>query len=175
MKVVCETERLIIRHFNLGDVDFIIELLNEDSFIRYIADKNVRTKVDAENYLHNGPFYSYKTFGFGLNLVELKSTGAPIGMCGLLKRKELEYPDIGYAFLPSFCGKGYAYEAMCSILKDGVLMHSLQKVLAVTLPDNVSSSTLLRRAGFTFLGEMELYNSQNNVYEYQVEKGGQVI
>lgn len=171
MKVVCETPRLIIRHFNLGDVDFIIKLLNEDSFIRYIADKNVRTKVDAENYLHNGPFYSYKMFGFGLNLVELKSTGAPIGMCGLLKRKELDYPDIGYAFLPNFCGKGYAYEATSSILKDGILTHSLQKILAITLPDNVRSSALLKKVGFTFVGEMALYNSQNNVYEYRVRKG----
>ncbi|MEB8433367.1 hypothetical protein OO007_14095 [Cocleimonas sp. KMM 6892] len=47
MTVVCETDRLIIRRFQLLDAEFIVRLLNEESFIRYIADKNVRTNADA--------------------------------------------------------------------------------------------------------------------------------
>lgn len=168
MKVVCETERLIIRHLQLEDVEFVIRLLNDDSFIRYIADKDVRTKTDAETYLLNGPINSYKALGFGLNLVELKSSGTPIGMCGLLKRTELEYPDIGFAFLPEFCGKGYAYEATCSILKEGISTYSLQNILAVTLPNNLGSNALLQKAGFNLVGEVELYDSLNNLYEYRV-------
>lgn len=169
MKIVCETERLLIRRFQLEDVDFIIRLLNEESFIRYIADKNVRTKADAERYLLDGPFDSYETFGFGLSLVELKADGMPIGMCGLLKRAELEHPDVGYAFLPEFCGKGYAYEALCATLNDAVLTHALPTILAVTLPDNISSNALLKKAGFKSVGRMELYGLENNLYEYRAE------
>ena len=170
MKVVCETDRLIIRHLHLEDAKFIIRLLNEESFIRYIADKNVRTKTDAENYLLNGPLDSYKSIGYGLNLVELKSTGISIGMCGLLKRTELEYPDIGYAFLPEFCGMGFAHEAAISILNDGVTTHALQTILAVTSPDNLSSNALLSKIGFNCIGEMELYGLQNKVYEYRSQE-----
>ncbi len=170
MKVVGETDRLTIRHLQLKDATFIIRLLNEESFIRYIADKNVRSKLDAENYLVHGPFESYKAFGYGLNLVVLKRTGTPIGMCGLLKRTELEHPDIGYAFLPEFCGMGYAYEAALSILNDAVTTHSLQTILAVTSPDNSNSITLLKKAGFNSLGVMELYGSKNNIYEYRSQK-----
>jgi RimJ/RimL family protein N-acetyltransferase len=169
MTVVCETDRLIIRHFQLSDAEFIVRLLNEESFIRYIADKNVRTNADAENYLLNGPLNSYKTFGFGLNLIELKSSRTPVGMCGLLKRTELDHPDIGFAFLPEFCGKGFAHEATLSVLNDGFSTHALQTILAVTLPDNVSSNDLLRKAGFNAIGKMELYGSENNVYEYRVK------
>lgn len=167
MKVVCETDRLIIRNLQLEDAEFIIRLLNEESFIRYIADKNVRTKTDAQNYLLNGPLASYKSLGYGLNLVQLKTTGTPIGMCGLLKRVELDHPDVGYAFLPEFCGMGFAYEATLSILNDGVTTHSLQTILAVTSPDNLSSRALLNKVGFNSIGEMQLYDSLNNVYEYR--------
>lgn len=170
MKVVCETDRLIIRHLQLEDAEFIIRLLNEESFIRHIADKNVRTKTDAKNYLLNGPLDSYESLGYGLNLVQLKSSGTPIGMCGLLKRAELEHPDIGYAFLPEFCGVGFAHEAALSILNDGVTTHFLQTILAVTSPDNLSSKALLSKVGFNPIGEMELYGLQNKVYEYRSQK-----
>jgi len=168
MKVVCETERLIVRQFNVKDVEFIVRLLNEESFIRYITDKNVRTNTDAMNYLNNGPISSYQVYGFGLNLVLLKKTEIPIGICGLLKREELEYPDLGYAFLPEFFGKGYASEAADSVLKKEMATHSINTALAVTLQDNLSSNKLLNKLGFSLNGTMELYGSQNNVYEYHL-------
>jgi RimJ/RimL family protein N-acetyltransferase len=167
MKVVCETERLIIRQLNITDAEFIVHLLNEESFIRYIADKNVRTTADAIKYLNNGPISSYQVYGFGLNLVQLKGTDAPIGMCGLLKRAELGHPDLGFAFLPGFWGKGYAREAADAVLKKGMAAHALSTVLAVTLPDNVSSNSLLQKVGFRLTGTMALYGLQNNLYEYR--------
>jgi len=166
--IVCESERLIVRHFTLDDSAFIIELLNQESFIRYIADKNVRTVADAENYLLAGPMASYKQFGFGLSMVVLKATNTPIGMCGLLKRDELQYPDLGYAFLPNFCGQGYALEAANSVLDTGMSAYSLDLVLAVTLPDNHNSNRLLQNAGFRQSGVIDLYDSENNLYEYRL-------
>jgi len=166
--IVCESERLIVRHFTLDDSEFIIELLNQESFIRYIADKNVRTIADAENYLLAGPMASYKQFGFGLSLVALKATNTPIGMCGLLKRDELQHPDLGYAFLPDFCGQGYALEAAKSVLNVGMVAHSLDTILAVTLPNNHNSNRLLQNAGFTQSGTIDLYDSENNLYEYRL-------
>ena len=168
MKVVCETDRLVIRFFNINDAEFIVQLLNEESFIRCIGDKNVRTNTDAINYLTNGPILSYQEHGFGINLVELKETGKPIGTCGLLKREALGFPDLGYAFLPEFWGKGYALEAADAILKKEIITHSLNTVLAVTFPANLSSNSLLKKIGFTLKGTMELYGLQNNVYEYRV-------
>lgn len=168
MKLVCETERLTIRHFNLNDAEFIVRLLNEESFIRCIADKNVRTNTDAINYLTNGPILSYQAYEFGLSLVLLKGTETPIGMCGFLKRDELTHPDLGYAFLPEFWGKGYANEAADSVLKEGMAANSLNTVLAVTLPDNFSSNSLLKKIGFCLKGTIEMYGSQNNLYEYSV-------
>jgi len=166
MIIVCKTNRLVIRHLTLDDAAFMVKLLNEESFIRYIADKNVRNITDAENHLRTGPMASYKEFGYGLNIVTLKGSGKPIGICGLLKRDELQHPDLGFAFLPNYCGKGFALEAADAVLKQSINTHSLKTILAVTLPDNLSSNKLLEKVGFIRHGMVELYNSQNNLYQF---------
>ncbi|MDV6315324.1 GNAT family N-acetyltransferase [Idiomarina sp. HP20-50] len=168
MKIVCETERLVIRQFNLDDAEFIIRLLNEESFIRYIADKKVRTNADAVNYLTDGPLLSYTENGYGLNLVLLKEAKVPIGMCGLIKRNEFKHPDLGFAFLPEFCGKGYALEAAVTVLEKEMKSYSLTKVLAVTFEDNRNSIGLLEKMGFSLKGTIKLHNSQNYLYDYSV-------
>ena len=101
MKII-ETERLLLRQLSTGDADFILELLNEPSFIQNIGDRGVRTLADANLYIMNGPVASYARNGFGLYLVILKETDEPIGICGLIKRNGLDDVDIGYAFCRSF-------------------------------------------------------------------------
>lgn len=167
MKAICETERLVIRQFSLRDTEFILRLLNDESFIRHIADKNVRSQEDAVNYLANGPISSYETYGFGFYLVLLKGKNVPIGMCGLIKRGELDLPDLGYAFLPQFCGQGYAREAAEVVLQKEMSSHALDTVLAITFPGNQRSISLLEKIGFRFKGTMALYGLHNNLYEYQ--------
>src|SRR2546429_7874449 len=97
---VLDTKRLNLRWLDVDDADFIVELLNDPSFIRFIGDKGVRSLDDARNYILNGPVASYEQFGFGLYATDLKETHVPIGICGILKRDTLPHPDIGFAFLP---------------------------------------------------------------------------
>ena len=145
--IVLETERLFLRGFDVADAEFILALLNEPSFLRYIGDKKVRTVEDAAQYILNGPVASYERYGFGLCLVELKETHTPIGMCGLLKREELPDPDIGFAFLPDFLNKGFAFEAAAAVLKDARERLKLERVLAITNQDNEASIRLLQKLG----------------------------
>lgn len=168
MSIICTTERLSVREFELGDAEFIVRLLNEESFIRYIADKNVRTIEGAENYLKQGPIASYQQHGFGLNLVLIRETNTPIGMCGVLKRAELEIPDLGYAFLPEYCGQGYAKEAAEWVLKATMDKYQIETVAAVTLVENAASNRLLVNVGFEFQQVMELYGSPNNLYQFRI-------
>ncbi len=66
---IIETDRLILRHLSANDAPFILELLNDPSFIQNIGDRGVRTIADAEAYITKGPVASYKKNGFGLELV----------------------------------------------------------------------------------------------------------
>ena len=145
---VLETARLTLRRIANDDAPFIVTLLNDPDFLRYIGDRNVRTIEDAHRYLATGPGAMYERFGHGLWLVTLTSTNEPLGICGLLKRDTLEDVDLGYAFLPQFRSQGYAEEAArgCMAYAGGVL--GLRRVVAIVQPDNARSIRLLEKLGF---------------------------
>src|SRR6201991_4988 len=148
--LVLETERLLLRPITTDDAPFVLTLLNEPSFLRFIGDKKVRNLEDARQYLLNGPIASYERHGFGLLLVEFKHSNTPAGMCGLLKREELPDPDIGFAFLPAYWNKGLAFEAATAVMNDARERLKLTKILAIVSPDNVASIKLLERLGLSF-------------------------
>ncbi len=147
---VLETNRLSVRKLTVEDAPFILRLVNEPSWLRFIGDRGVHSLTDAQKYILNGPLASYERFGFGLYLVQLKEGQIPIGMCGLLKRDVLEDVDIGYALLPEFCGKGYAQEAAAAVLALGRSTFGLKCIAAVVAPDNQSSIKLLKKLGFHY-------------------------
>lgn len=147
---VLNTERLTLRRFTTDDAQFVLTLLNEPSFLRYIGDKKVRSLEDARQYIVNGPIASYDRNDFGLFVVELRESRAPIGICGLLRREELPAPDIGFAFVPAARGKGFAFEAATAVLQDARDKLRLQRIVAITSLDNEASIQLLQRLAFTF-------------------------
>jgi RimJ/RimL family protein N-acetyltransferase len=149
MKVV-ETDRLTLRRLAVEDSAFILELVNDPDWLRFIGDRGVRTLEDARTYLLNGPLAMYERTGFGLYAVELKSDSVPIGMCGLIKRDGLADVDIGFAYLPQYRAHGYAYEAASAVLAYGRSEFGLKRIVAITSPDNERSIQLLEKLGFTF-------------------------
>jgi ribosomal-protein-alanine N-acetyltransferase len=142
------TERLELREFSAADADFVLRLLNEPSFLRYIGDRGVRTSEDARRYIADGPVAGYARHGHGLLRVLRKSDGAGIGMCGVLKRDTLPDPDIGFSFLPQYWSQGYALEAARAVMAHARGVLGLERILAITTQDNESSMRLLGRLGF---------------------------
>jgi ribosomal-protein-alanine N-acetyltransferase len=155
MATVGETERLRLRHLSGADAAFMLELLTDPDYIRNIADRGVRTVEDAERYILAGPAASYEKFGFGLYLVELKQPLQPIGLCGLLRRDYHPDVEIGYAFLPAGRGQGYVLESATAVLE---VARSLEvdRLVAVTTPDNQPSIRVLEKLGFQFEGMVKL-------------------
>ncbi|SMD46197.1 Protein N-acetyltransferase, RimJ/RimL family [Aquiflexum balticum DSM 16537] len=164
-----KTERLILRKLTFYDSIFIVKLLNSPGWIEFIGDRGVRTEEDAKGYLQNGPLLSYEKNGFGLYLVELLETGDPIGMCGILKRDNLEHPDLGFAFLPEFMGKGYAYEAADAVVKYARKQLRIETLLAITLPENATSIKLLGKLGMKYDGVVKSPDSKENLNLYKLE------
>ena len=93
---------------------------------------------------------SYAKNGFGLYLVALKDTLAPIGICGLIKRDGLDEPDIGYALLPEFWSNGYALEAASAMMTFAQETLGLNRIVAITSPDNQASIRVLNNLGLQF-------------------------
>lgn len=145
-----ETARLRLRDIAPSDAPFILTLLNEPSFLQNIGDRGVRTPDDARAYIENGPMASYARHGFGLYLVELRDSREPIGICGLLRRDALPDPDLGYAFLPGYWGRGYAFESAAAVRHYVREQLGVRRLLAIVSPANDASIRLLERLGFSF-------------------------
>jgi RimJ/RimL family protein N-acetyltransferase len=147
---ILETERLVLRWMSTDDAEFILQLLNEPSWLHFIGDRGVRTLEDARTYIVKGPVEMYTRLGFGLYVVELKESGIPIGICGLVKREFLDNVDIGFAFLPTYWAKGYAYESASAVMSYGTGVLGLKRIVAITSPDNRSSVRLLEKLGLRY-------------------------
>ncbi len=147
---VLATERLNLRHLTSDDAEFILELLNEPSFIKNIGDRGVRTVSAARQYILDGAIASYERHGFGLYLVELKETGAALGICGLVKRDALADVDVGFAFLPRYWSKGYAVESAAAVRDYAFEALGLKRVVAISNPDNEGSIKVLEKIGLTY-------------------------
>ena len=142
--------RLELRELTLQDDEFILQLLNGESFLRFIGDKGVRTLSDAREYIAQGPIASYRRFGFGLYLSSLRDRATPVGICGLVKRESLEDVDLGFAQLSRHCARGYATEAAAAVLAYGREVLALRRIVAITAPDNAASIAVLEKVGFQF-------------------------
>ena len=146
-----------------GDAEFILELLNDPDWLRFIGDRGVRTLEDSLAYIRNGPMEMYERLGIGLCLVELKDGGVPAGICGLLKRDSLDDVDLGFAFLPAFRGKGLAYEAAAAAMAYGRDVVGLDRIVAITSRDNDRSVRLLEKLGMRFERMIRLPNDRGEV------------
>jgi RimJ/RimL family protein N-acetyltransferase len=153
---VTATERLLIRQMREIDAAFLVELVNDPAWIRYIGDNGVRTVADAERYIRNGPVTMYAERGFGLYLVELKGSSEPIGICGLIKREGLPDVDLGFAFLPRHRRRGYAREAALAVLAYARSVLGLSRIVAIVSQDNAPSCRLLESLGFHREGRVRL-------------------
>ncbi len=166
------TEQLIIRPLALSDANFVLTLFNQKNCLKFIGDKNIHSIEGAENYLIHGPLKSYQQHGVGLMAVCLKSkkdhkknTEQVIGVCGLLKRKELDFNDLGYAILERYYRQGYTFEAVHAVVEHYT---NIKTLLALTDENNASSQKLLLKLGFDFLKISATENEKKScIYQFK--------
>lgn len=168
MKVI-ETDRLILRWLSTDDAGFILELVNDPAWLKFIGNKDVKTIEDARSNISNKYVEMYDRLGFGLYLTELKDERVPIGICGLIKRDALEDVDLGFAFLPGFRGKGYAYEAAAAAIEYGKNVLGLNRIAAITVQGNDASIKLLEKLGFQFEKMVELSKDAEGLMLFATE------
>ncbi|WP_298964368.1 GNAT family N-acetyltransferase [uncultured Roseibium sp.] len=166
-------DRLNFRLPSLDDAVFYLQLMKDPDYIRFIADNGITSEEKAREYIKDKPLARFAQFNVGLWVVELKETGQAAGVCGLVVRDELEYPDLGYAFLEEFRGRGIAREAARAVLEHSYLDLKLEKLCAITAPDNKRSADLLKKIGFKAQGQ-RLLNEIGETSDYFICELGSV-
>ena len=163
LKNVLQTKRLTLRCLEAGDAPFMLALLNDPAWIRFIGDRGVRTVEAARAYLEERMISMYTKLGFGLWMVEERGGRLPLGICGLVKRDTLPDVDIGFAFMPEFRGRGYAYESALAVREHATGALGLARLLAITAPANADSIRLLERLGFARERDMTWAGNEKDV------------
>ena len=155
------TNRLSLSKIILNDASFILELVNTEEWIKFIGNRNINNLEDAKNYIQKILLNENTKYW----TVIIKETGHPIGVVTLLKREDLEFLDIGFAFLDDYQNKGYAFEAVSEIVN-----HALNKynaISAITLPHNHASIKLLQKLDFHHIGNMN--REDQELLHYQIQ------
>ena len=164
-----ETERLNLSRLSYDDCEFILDLVNEPAFKKFIGDRGIRTLEDAKDYLRKGPIGSYECHGFGLYLVSRKDDLVSLGMCGLVKREEFEYPDLGFAFLERHWANRYAYESSLATIEYAGSGLGLTHIIAMADADNESSIKLLQKLGFRYESRVCMPGEKKEVCRYGLD------
>ena len=161
-----ETERLYIRKFKEEDHEFLYNLMNTPQYIQNIGDGNIKNISDAKDFIKNKLMQSYHDFGYGLYAVVEKSSKNLIGMSGFVNRESLPFSDIGFAFLPLYMGKGFAYESSKSLMNYAQSELKLSPILGITAKSNHSSQKLLNKLGLYFIKPITLDGESEEIMLY---------
>jgi ribosomal-protein-alanine N-acetyltransferase len=164
------TERLQVRPTTIEDAMFLLELMNSPKYIKFIGDKNIHTSADAEKYIVNKMHLQLKSYGYANNTVVRKLDDQKIGTCGLYRRDGIEGVDLGFAFLPLYEKKGYAFEACHALIVKAFKEYEIEVIKAYTSPGNKSSQILLKRLGFVAEGTMTFPREEEELLVFNLKK-----
>jgi RimJ/RimL family protein N-acetyltransferase len=165
-----ETERLIIRPTSVSDSEFIFELLNTPKFLKHIGDRNIKTVENAKDYIKGKMIPQLKRLGYSNYTLIRKIDNQKIGTCGLYDREGLKGIDIGFAFLPEYEKKGFAFESSNRLKEAAFNEFDIKIISAITIKDNVSSQKLLEKLGLKLTGTTKLPNDNEELLLYKIEK-----
>ncbi|MBK7215028.1 MAG: GNAT family N-acetyltransferase [Bacteroidales bacterium] len=159
-----ETERLILKPADIEDAAFILELLNTPKWLENIGDRNVKSLQDAEEYIRIKMRPQIERLGYGNFTIIRKEDGAKLGICGLYDREGMEGIDIGFALLPQFEGKGYAFESANRLKELAFGKFGLKEIFAITTIANKASQDLLFRLGMQILKTITFPDDPEELY-----------
>ncbi len=154
------TDRLTIKPLTVNDYIFILELVNTEGWIQFIGNRNITSDNDATAYIQK--ILANQNIVYWV--VSLKISDEAIGIITFIKRDYLEHPDIGFAFLPAYTKKGYAFEATNAVFNYLIEDQKLTHILATTIPENIRSISLLKKLGLAFEKEMEVEKQKLHIY-----------
>ena len=164
MKVILETERLLLREYVEQDAEAFFKLNSNPEVIRFVPDKPVLNVEQARQLLVDHPIADYRKHGFGRGACILKSNGEQIGFAGLKYLEELGEVDVAYRLMPAHWGLGLATEAALASVRYGFADLGLKRIIGLVMPENVASVRVLEKAGLRYSETVTFWEHQFSKY-----------
>jgi RimJ/RimL family protein N-acetyltransferase len=157
MKVILETDRLLLREFVEDDAESFFKLNTDPEVMRFVPDKPLLNVEQARQTLIDHPIADYRRYGFGRGACILKSTGEQIGFAGLKYLDELGEVDVAYRLLPAHWGQGLATEVALASVRYGFAALGLKRITGLVMPKNIASVRVLEKTGLRYSGTVTLW------------------
>ena len=157
MKVILETDRLLLREFVEDDAESFFKLNTYPEVVRFVPDKPLLNVEQARQTLIDHPIADYRRYGFGRGACILKSTGEQIGFAGLKYLDELGEVDVAYRLLPAHWGQGLATEVALASVRYGFTALGLKRIIGLVMPKNIASVRVLEKTGLRYSGTVTLW------------------
>ena len=164
MKIILETDRLLLREFVEEDAEAFFKLNSDPEVFRFVPDKRLLNVEQARQILIDHPIADYRKYGFGRGACILKSTGEQIGFAGLKYLEELGEVDVAYRLLPKYWGQGFATEAAFASVRFGFADLDLKRILGLVMPENIASVQVLEKTGLRYVEELSLWGHRFSKY-----------
>ena len=176
MKIILETERLILREFKLSDARALFKLNSDPEVVKYTGDKAFKSIDEAKQFLSN--YTDYQINGYGRWAMITKLDHEFIGWCGLKLNEESQI-DLGFRIFRNHWNKGFASEAAKACLDYGFNHYGFKKIIGRVVSDNIASIKVLEKLGMKFwkndtchgFENARYYQITNNEYKLQSKKG----
>ena len=165
MNIIIETKRLILREFNINDFEAVFEFNSRVEVHKYTGYEIIKSIERAKEIISNIWLNDYKNYGYGRWAVIYKPENKIIGFAGLKYLPEINETDIGYRFLPEYWGKGIATEVSKKIINYGFDQLKLNRIIGITMPENIGSCKVLEKIGLT-LYKVDQYDDDGKAYNW---------
>jgi RimJ/RimL family protein N-acetyltransferase len=160
MKIILETERLLLREFTPKDGFHFYHLNNDPDVVKYTGNSAFSSLEEANKFILN--YNDYKLNGFGRWAVLLKDTNEFLGWCGLKFEEEKNEIDLGFRFYKKYWRKGYATESAIACVNYGFNKLKLKEIVGRAYLENKASISVLKKCGLIFV-ENFIYDNKNAV------------
>ena len=164
MKVILETERLLLREYVEDDAQAFFKLNSDPEVLRFVPDKQLLTVEQARQILLDHPIADYRKYGFGRGACILKSTGEQIGFAGLKYLEELGEVDVAFRLTPAHWGQGLATEAALASVRFGFADLGLKRIIGLVMPENIASVRVLEKTGLRYADSVSFWGHQFSKY-----------
>lgn len=174
MKVILETDRLLLREYVEEDAPAFFKLNSDPEVLRFVPDKPLLNIEQARQILVDHPIADYRKYGFGRGACILKSTSEQIGMAGLKYLEELGEVDVAYRLLPAYWGLGLATEAALASIRFGFdnlrlksaagRIRRVRTIIGLVMPENIASVRVLEKTGLRHAETVTFWGHQFSKY-----------
>lgn len=145
--VPLETERLLLRRFEIGDAgDMFHTWANDEEvtkFMRWSAHKSVAETEQVvmgwvQNYVNDDCYHW---------AITIKATNALIGTIGMfcVSRHDMCY-EVGYCVGREYWNNGYMTEALTAVLQFGLKQEHINRIEAYHSVNNPASGKVMQKA-----------------------------